>query len=344
MGDGSTDRYCRQVRFAGIGSRGQRRLGAARVALCGSGALGTSIAQGLVRAGVGFLRIIDRDCLELSNLQRQVLFDEADVAAGLPKAHAAAQKLASINSEVSVEPVAVDLDAGNIERYLGDVGLIVDGTDNFETRFLINDFAAKTARPWIFGSAVGAEGQCLPFLPGRPPCFRCLVESAPAPGTAATCETAGILGSASALVAAVQVAEALKILIGDLARVRDRLLDFDLWRNRFRELDVRGLKGEDCPVCQGRHFEFLDGGVVSQSSRLCGRQAVQIAPPRRQAVDWNAARARLEPVTPVEATRFMLRFQVEGLDVTLFPDGRAIVKGTDDIARARSVYARYVGA
>lgn len=339
------ERYSRQIRFAGIGAEGQRKLRAARVLLCGCGALGTALADGLVRAGVGFLRIVDRDVLELNNLQRQHLFDEDDFAAGLPKAEAAARKLRRINSEVEIDGIVADLDYRNIRSLAEGAALVLDGTDNFETRFLVNDYCVSTGTPWVFGACLGAQGQTMTIVPGRTPCYRCVVESAPPPGSTPTCESAGILASASTIVANLQLAEALKLLTGQVDRINPDYVLLDVWENTCRRLKLAGLRERsECPACKLRRFDYLSGAGGPHTTSLCGRNAVQIVPPESSPLDWPTLETRLRRIGSVQANRFLMRVAVDGFELSIFPDGRAIIKGTDDVALARSIYARYVGA
>lgn len=343
--DTELERYSRQMRFAGLGAEGQRRLLASRVTVCGCGALGTVIANGLARAGVGFLRVVDRDFIELNNLQRQLLFDEADIAANLPKAEAAVRKLRRINSAIEIEAVVTDIDHTNIHALCHDADLLLDGTDNFETRFLLNDYACKTGKPWVFGGCIGSEGQCMTILPGRTPCLRCFLESAPPAGTAPTCETAGILSSISTIIASFQVAEAIKILSGHAEHINDGFLVIDIWENTLRRLRLEGLKEQaDCPVCKHGRYDWLEGAAGTHTTRLCGRNAVQVVPPNRQAINLDSLRQRVEPYASVSGSKFMLRFTADGYEFSVFPDGRAIIKGTDDLAAARSLYSRYIGS
>jgi adenylyltransferase/sulfurtransferase len=332
------DRYSRQIRFRGIGEAGQQRLLDARVAVVGCGALGSFQAGALARAGVGFLRIIDRDYVELSNLQRQWLFDQCDVEEGLPKAIAAARKIAAINSDIAVEPVVADLTPSNIDELLGDENLILDGTDNFETRYLINDYAVNSSRPWVYGAAVGSYGIMMPVVPGKTACLRCVYPDPPA-GAQPTCETAGVLGSVTALIASLQVSEAIKILCG--AEMSRKITTVDVWHGDIRQLAQPG-PAEHCPACGRRQFPYLDGERRSPVS-LCGRNAVQIHE-RSRPLDLEDLAARLGPLGVVRANEFALRFEIPPYLLTVFPDGRAIVKGTTDIGVARSLYARYVGA
>src|SRR6478752_10345417 len=276
--DPSLERYSRQMRFGGMLEKGQRKLLESRVTLCGCGALGTVIANALVRAGVGFVRIVDRDFIENHNLQRQVLFDEADIAANLPKAEAAARKLRVVNSSVQIEAVVTDIDRTNILELSKDADIILDGTDNFEIRYLINDVSVKFNKPWVYGGSIGSHGQTMTIVPGVTPCLRCVFEAAPAPGEAGTCETAGVLGQMVNIVASFQAAEAIKLLTGRLDKVNRDLLYFDVWENVNRRIKIANLRGKvDCPCCQRRRFEWLEGEHGAQTTSLCGRNAVQVS-------------------------------------------------------------------
>lgn len=339
------DRYSRQVRFHGLKEDGQRRLMASRVTICGCGALGTVLANHLTRAGVGHIRVVDRDFIETHNLQRQILFDEQDVADNLPKAEAAARKLRAINSQVEIEPVVTDIDHTNILDLVADADLILDGTDNFETRYLINDAAIKLGKPWIFGGVIGSEGQTMTIRPGITPCIRCLIEDSPPPGMTPTCETAGVLGPAVAVIASFEAVEAIKLLSGAIDALNKELIMIDLWDWSFRRLKVANLLGKvDCPCCQRREFKWLDGELGSHTTTLCGRNAVQIATRRNQPLDFADMANRLNSLGEVRFNNFMLRFSTEGHEFTVFPDGRAIIKGTNDIAKARTLYSQFVGS
>lgn len=348
--DGSADeleRYSRQILFEKIGEEGQRRLGAARVTLIGCGALGSVQAETLVRAGVGYLRIVDRDFLELNNLQRQVLFDEEDVASNLPKAEAARRKLARINSQVTIEAEVTDANYTNIERLADGADLLADGTDNFETRFLINDLAIKSDRPWVYGAVIGATGLCMAILPGETPCLRCVFEQAPPPEMNPTCDTAGVLGPVVQLVAGMQSMEAMKILSGRREEVSRQLLNIDAWSGRFTSLNVTAAREKsNCPCCVQRRFEYLDGKLASSGSTMCGRNAVQINPPAGMRIDFERMAKKLETVAdgPVTSNRFLVRARVGELVVTVFADGRAIISGTDRVETARAAYSRYIGS
>jgi molybdopterin-synthase adenylyltransferase len=334
-----TERYSRQVLFAGIGEEGQRGLAIARVAIVGCGATGSALASLLARSGVGTLRIIDRDYVEVSNLQRQALFDEADAAESLPKAIAAAKKIAAFNSQIVVEPQVADLTPSNIEPLLEGMQVILDGTDNFETRYLINDYALKSGLPWIYAAAVGSYAVTLNILPGKTACLACLFPDPPA-GTFETCETAGILNSAVNLVASIEATEALKLIVGAENRLRRTLLSFDVWRNERAEL-VATSPRNGCRACGQRDFIHL-AGEGRPHITLCGRNSVQIHEQHRP-VDFSEMSARLKPHGAVRHNDFVLKFWREPYEMTLFPDGRAIIKGTTDTAVARSLYARFVG-
>ena len=334
------ERYSRQVLFPGVGAEGQRKLTASRITIVGCGATGSVLASLLARAGVGTIRIIDRDYVEPSNLQRQSLFDEADAAESLPKAIAAGRKIAAFNSDIVVEPHVADLTPTNIEALFDGAQLILDGTDNFETRYLINDFAVKNSLPWIYTAAVGSYGVTLNVLPGKTACLACIF-SDPPQGTFETCETAGILNSAVNLVASIAVTEAVKLLVGADDWLRHTLLSFDVWRNERAEV-VADKPRPDCHVCGQHEFSHL-AGVGRPHITLCGRNSVQIHE-RERPVDLAEMSRRLKPLGTVRHNDFVLKFWHEPYEMTLFPDGRAIIKGTTDKTIARSLYARYVGS
>lgn len=334
------ERYSRQVLFPEIGAEGQRRLQAARIAIVGCGATGSALASLLARSGVGTIRIIDRDYVEASNLQRQALFDEADAAESMPKALAAARKIAAFNSQIVVEPQVADLTPANIEPVLEGVQLILDGTDNFETRYLVNDYAVKRGVPWIYAAAVASYGVTLNILPGKTACLACVFPEPPS-GTFETCETAGILNSAVNLVASIEATEALKFLVGAETALRRTLLSFDVWRNERAEVGAASPR-PGCRTCGAREFVHL-AGETRPHITLCGRNSVQIHE-RHRPVDFGEMSARLQPHGAVRHNNFVLKFWHEPYEMTLFPDGRAIIKGTSDTAVARSLYARYVGS
>ena len=334
------ERYSRQVLFREIGVEGQRKLTASHIAIVGCGATGSALASLLARAGVGTIRIIDRDYVEPSNLQRQSLFDEADAAESLPKAIAAARKIAAFNSEIVIEPRVADLTPANIEVLLEGVQLILDGTDNFETRYLINDFAVKNSLPWIYTAAVGSYGVTMNVLPGKTACLACIF-SDPPQGTFETCETAGILNSAVNLAASIAATEAIKLLVGADHWLRRTLLSFDEWRNERAEVAADQPR-VGCRTCGEHQFPHL-AGEGRPHITLCGRNSVQIHE-RHRPVDLAQMSERLKPHGTVRHNDFVLKFWQEPYEMTLFPDGRAIIKGTTDQAVARSLYARYVGS
>jgi adenylyltransferase/sulfurtransferase len=335
-------RYSRQVLFSGIGSEGQARIMAARVVLVGCGALGAVQAALLVRAGVGTLRIIDRDFVEESNLQRQILFDEEDVRAILPKAVAAEKKLRSVNSLAKVEGLVEDVNASSVDRLLGGFDLIVDASDNFDARFLVNDYAVKNRIPWVYGACVGSYGLTFPVLPGESACLRCVFESAPPAGASPSCDTAGVIGPIVAVIAGMQVAEALKLLSGRRDRVDRRITTIDLWDNTSERVELPPPH-PDCPCCGRHEFPYLEGTLGADVTTLCGRNSVQIRRREGTHIDLDDLARRLGPVGRLEQNRFLLRAVIDGYQLTVFADGRAIISGTYDTAIAKSLYARYIG-
>jgi molybdopterin/thiamine biosynthesis adenylyltransferase len=342
VNDSLQEKYSRQVLFAGIGPEGQQRLLASRAAIVGCGAIGAAAANLLVRAGVGYLRIIDRDFVEPSNLQRQTLFDESDALNILPKAVAAERKLRSINSSVAVEGVVADLSPRNVEALLSGVDLVLDGTDNFETRFLLNDLAVKSTRPWIYAAGVASYGLTMTIRPGATACLACLLESGTAAqGLEETCDTIGVLGPIINLIASLQVAEALKLLSGHPEALHGRLLSCDVWTGRMQSIGV--ARHPECRACSQRDFAYLAGEAQPRIT-MCGRDSVQIHE-RARALDLSVLQARLKSlVDDIRQNDFLLRFRIASYEMTVFADGRAILKGTKDPAVARSLYARYIGA
>jgi len=334
------ERYSRQMLFRGIGEAGQKKLLASRVAIVGCGATGSALASLLARAGVGTLRIVDRDYVEPSNLQRQTLFDESDAEQSLPKAIAAARRIASFNSQIVVEPKVADLTPDNVEGLLEGVQLILDGTDNFETRYLLNDYAVQAGSPWIYAAAVGSYGVTLNVLPGKSACLACMFPESPR-GMVETCETSGILNSAVNVVASIAATEALKMLVGAEERVRRTLLSWDVWFNERAEIAADAPR-IGCQACGERDFVHLSGEGRPHIT-LCGRNSVQIHE-RHRPIDFGELQTRLEPHGTVRHNDFILKFWHEPYEMTLFPDGRAIIKGTTDTGVARSLYARYVGS
>jgi len=336
----SDSRYSRQIRFMPWGEQGQARIGAARVAIVGCGALGTVQAELLTRAGVGLLRIIDRDLVEVSNLQRQFLFSEADAEEGTPKAVAAARRLGQINSEVTLEPMVADLSPSNAADLLENIDLILDATDNFETRYLINDFSVRENIPWIYGAAVGSYGLKMRVGPGVTACLKCVYPEPPQ-GAQPTCETAGVLGTITATIAALQVADAMRILCVSEKIAAATITTVDVWTGEIRQIAAPS-RDPDCACCIHHRFVHLDGLRRAPIS-LCGRNAVQIHE-RARPLDLSDLAKRLGRLAPVRSNEFALRVNLEAYELMIFPDGRAIIKGTTDVGIARSLYARYVGA
>ncbi len=356
-------RYHRQIILHEIGLPGQERLLGSHAAVIGCGALGSCIADSLARAGVGRLTIVDRDLLELTNLQRQVLYDEQDLAEALPKAEAARRRLARINSTIAVNSVVDDVNPSNVEAIVGDAQVIVDGLDNFETRYLLNDVSVKRGIPYVYGGAVATHGMTAAFLPhaspaGRPPrewdnhagpCLRCLFDAAPPAGTSLTCDTAGVLGPIVGVIANMQAAEAIKILAGRFDAVSRSLTTIDLWHGEHQRLNIAGAyRAGECLCCGQGKFEHLCGEFAGATASLCGREAVQIVPRTTSKIDFALLAARLEAHGKVEHNRFLLRAHVRDsagpIDLTVFANGRAIIKGTSRPEVARGIYAKYVGS
>jgi len=333
------DRYSRQVLFPGIGAEGQQRLAESHAVIAGCGALGCAQAMLLARAGIGRLTLIDRDYVERSNLQRQILFDECDAAAALPKAIAAQRRLAAINSGIEIRAIVEDLDVRNIAELFEGAGLILDATDNFETRYLINDWCVQNSVPWIYGAAVGSYGISMPVLPARGACFRCIYPSPPM-GDQPTCETAGVLNPVTTAVGALQAANGLKLLSGHGADLELRIVTLDVWTGAFRSI-AQPPRDPDCPCCGQHDFAYLERSRRAPVS-LCGRNAVQIHD-RSRPLDLAQLKVKLGRLGDVRANEFALRFTVEAYDLTIFPDGRAIIKGTTDVGIARGLYSRYIG-
>ena len=338
----TTDRYSRQILFSGIGREGQSRLARSRILIVGCGALGTAQAESLARAGVGTLRIVDRDFIEFSNLQRQTMFTESDAAERLPKVVAAANHLCEINSDIALEPEIADVNYSNIERLISDCDLVIDGTDNFATRYLINDACVKHGVNWIYGAAVGSYGVTMTIRPEQTPCLRCIFPEPPPAAGAPTCDTAGVIMPIINIVAATQVTEALKLLVGKIETLHGSLMQFDVWMNEWRRIAV-GEANPDCVTCGQRKFETLETESAEFAAVLCGRHAVQISPSHPVRVDLSELRKRLSTAGEVKANDYLLRFRTGEFEMTVFQDARSIIRGTDDIATARSLYAKYVG-
>lgn len=337
------DRYSRQILFREIGREGQEKLLRSRVLLVGCGALGASHAEMLARAGVGKLRIVDRDFVEFTNLQRQTLFKESDAAERLPKAIAAKTRIAEINSSTQVEATVADVNNSNIEALIDGCDLVLDGTDNFQVRYLLNDACVKNGVTWIYGAAVSSYGTTMTIIPGKTPCLRCIFDAIPDAGSSPTCDTAGVIMPIIATVSATQIAEALKILVGDLDSLHGSLLQFDVWANDRQRIKL-AEPNPDCKCCGLHDFEFLDAESQEFSAVLCGRNAVQIAPPKPISMDLPSLAERLKSIADVKQNEYLVRLSADGHEMTVFADGRAIIKGTDDISAARSLYARFIGA
>lgn len=335
-------RYSRQILFPGIGREGQERICAATVLIVGCGALGSAQAEALSRAGVGTLRIADRDFVEASNLQRQTMFTEADARDRLPKAIACANRIAEINSEVTVQPEVTDVNASNIETLIAGCDLVLDGTDNFATRYLINDACVKQNLPWIYGAAVSANGVTMTVIPHETPCLRCIFPDAPPAGSAPTCDTAGVIMPIITLVVSWQVTEAMKLLTGQRDQLHHSLMQFDLWRNDVRRINL-SQPDPECRTCGLGQYDNLSADNAEFAAVLCGRDAVQISPPVAGQLDLTSLAERLRPLGQVKANDYLVRFSAGEHELTIFRDGRAIIRGVDDITQARSLYARYVG-
>ncbi len=334
-------RYGRQILFPALGEAGQRRLLDARVAIVGCGAIGSVIANHLARAGIGRLRLVDRDFVELNNLHRQALFDEDDVAQALPKAVAAARKLRQINSQIAIEEVVADVSPGNVLGLIQDADLVMDGTDNMETRYLLNDACVRLGKPWVYAGVVASYGMTMTIVPHRTACLRCVMPEPPAPGTLATCDTAGVLGPAVAVIASIAAGEALKWLAG-MGEVNRGMLHFDLMDNRLEQF-ASGGPHPDCPTCGQGEYTFLSAEVGTHSVALCGRNAVQVSVAGAPPLDLARLACTLQSIGRARVTPYLLRAEVDGYEFTIFPDGRAIIKGIDDPAVARALYARYIG-
>jgi adenylyltransferase/sulfurtransferase len=334
------DRYSRQELLEVLGESGQRRLSSSSVLVAGCGALGSVMASILTRAGIGRIAIVDRDVPERSNLQRQILYDENDVETGTPKAEAAARRLREVNSSIEITGHVVDLNPKNVEGLVANADIVLDGTDNFETRYLINDACIKAGIPWVYGGVIGTSGMTMTILPGSGPCLRCLLPSSPTPGSLPTCESQGILATAPAVIASVQATEAIKLLSG--AEPSAGLLSIDLWTRSFKIIKVAAA--EDCPACRRGSFDFLEGRESSWTTTMCGRTSVQIMPPGDSSLSLERLSKSLAPSGKVMFNGYLIRFFVKDYEMILFPDGRAIVKGMADAATARSLYAKHVGA
>lgn len=336
------ERYSRQILFDGIGEAGQSRLLASRALIVGCGALGSAQAESLARAGVGKLRIADRDFVEASNLQRQTMFTEADARDRLPKAVAAAGHISEINSDIQTEVEVVDVNHSNVERLIEGCDIVLDGTDNFATRYLLNDACIKHEVSWIYGAAVGSYGITMSIRPHQTPCLRCVFEEAPPAASAPTCETAGVIMPIISVVASVQVTEAIKMLTGHYDQLHNSLMQFDVWRNEWRKINPGG-RAPECPTCALHRFDTLAAESNEFAAALCGRNAVQISPPSPTKVDLASLADRLRGAGEVKYNEYLLRFKVGEFELTVFKDARAIIRGTDELATARTLYAKYIG-
>ncbi len=338
------DRYSRQTLFKHIGEERQKILMNSSAVVIGCGALGTVSSNYLTRAGIGQIRIIDRDFIEENNLQRQILFDENDISDNLPKAIAAQRKLKEVNSRVKVEGIVTDANYSNIDELTKDVDIIIDGTDNFETRFLINDFCVKNSVPWVYGACIGSRGVVMDIIPSRTPCLRCVFETMPQIGSFPTCDTAGVIGPIAGIIASFQVTEAIKILTSDYASVNKALLEIDVWNANFRQIDISGLKDiNNCQTCKLHNYEFLDAEAGTMTTFLCGKNAVQVMSRNIGNIDLRQLEQRLGSIADISCSAFMLKFKVKDHSFTVFADGRAIITGTADSSTAKSLYSKYLG-
>lgn len=336
------ERYSRQILFREIGKVGQEKLLNSRVLLVGCGALGASHAEILARAGVGFLRIVDRDFVEFSNLQRQTLYSESDAKERLPKVVAAQNRIKEINSEIEVEAIVADVNHSNIENLIKDCDLILDGTDNFQIRYLLNDACVKHSKTWIYGAAVSSYGATMTIFPNETPCLRCIFEEMPSAGSSPTCDTAGVIQPIISSVSAIQTTEALKVLTGNFDKLHKSLIQIDVWQNDWRKIKL-GLPNKDCECCARANFEFLEAESSEFSAVLCGRNAVQIAPPKASQIDLQNLSDKLKNLGEIKLNEYLLRLTIDDYELTVFRDARAIIRGTDDISTARSIYAKYIG-
>ena len=335
------NRYSRQILYPGIGEAGQQRIQNSRVVVIGCGALGTVSSEMLCRAGIGNVSLIDRDFVEESNLQRQTLFTEEDARQYMPKAVAAERALRAVNSEIEVKGIVEDVTFRNIEEFCRNSQIIIDGTDNFETRYLLNDYSIKQGVPWIYGACLGSYGIAFAFRPQATACLQCLFEQPPETGSVETCDTAGILAPVVHAVAAYQVAQTMKLLVG--GDPAGEMLRVDVWENEWRLVPVSKARNEACPCCGSREFRFLEGKERDRLTRLCGRDAVQVYPGRPTRLDFEEISRRLKKSGKVDFNEYMMRIRINGYEIALFPDGRSIIKGTDDFSEARAIYAKYIG-
>jgi adenylyltransferase/sulfurtransferase len=333
------ERYSRQILLREIGEEGQRRLLDSTVAIIGCGAIGSVVANNLTRAGIGRILIVDRDFVEMNNLQRQMLFDEDDI--GTPKAIAAAEKLRRVNSDVEIEAIVKDLNHTNAEKIMSGMDLVLDGTDNMQTRFLINDLCVKNETPWIYAGAVGTEGMTMTIIPGRTPCLRCFLHDLPEPGSLQTCDTVGVLNTITSIIASIESTEAIRILVGNTTNAGGTLVIYDAWSNSFERIMV--MRGKECRCCVEHEFDFLNAEKEEIITSLCGRNAIQITPADAKEISLYDMAQKLERIGEVRYNKFILIFKTGREEISIFKDGRAIIRGTDDEKVARSLYARYIG-
>jgi molybdopterin-synthase adenylyltransferase len=337
-------RYQRQYLFQKIGEEGQRKISASRITIVGCGALGTVLINTLARAGVGFIRVIDRDFIELNNLQRQVLFTEEHIRKNLPKAVAAERQIKKINSQIEIEAVVSDVNFTNVERFIKDVHLVLDGTDNFETRFLLNDACVKLKKPWVYSAVVGSHGLSMNIIPNQTACLRCVFEAAPPPELTPTCDTAGIIAPASIIIASLAATEALKFLSGNHKDLSKTLYSYDVWTREVKNFKLEGLRdATECPTCKLGKFEYLSGESAPKTTSLCGRNAVQVTRPDEVKLDFKELASRFEKIGEAKFNPFLFQAKVDDYEFTVFPDGRAIIKGTNDPAQAKTIYSKYIG-
>ncbi|HRH43189.1 MAG TPA: ThiF family adenylyltransferase [Pyrinomonadaceae bacterium] len=335
-------RYSRQILFNQIGKTGQAKLLNSHVLLIGCGALGAAHAETLTRAGVGKLRVVDRDFVEFTNLQRQTLYKEQDAVERIPKAIAAKNRIAEINSEIKVEAIVADVNQNNIEDLIKDCDLVLDGTDNFSVRYLVNEACVKHSKPWIYGAAVSSYGTSMTIRPNETPCLRCIFEEMPSAGSAPTCDTAGVIMPIISSISAIQTTEALKILTGNLDQLHKSLIQIDVWQSDWRKIKL-SAPNPDCETCGKRNFELLKGDSQEFFTTLCGRDAVQISAPKPTKIDLVKLAEKLKNLGEIKQNEYLVRFTVDNFEITVFQDARAIIKGTDDLTTARSVYAKYIG-
>jgi molybdopterin-synthase adenylyltransferase len=338
-----TNRYLKQILLEEIGEEGQKMLNDSSAVVAGCGALGSVISNGLVRCGVGRVTIVDRDFIELDNLPRQMLFDEEDIKRGLPKAIAAAEKLRHINSEITIEPVVADLTAENIEKIIRGADIVLDGTDNFETRFLINDACVKLGIPWIYGGVVATYGMSFSIIPGETPCLRCFINELPGPGSTPTCHTVGVLGTAVNMVGSIEITEGLKILLGKCDSLIKKLAYIDVWQGIWNLYDIK-KDANPCSVCDDRKFSFLDQKKGTTLTSLRGQNAIQVSPPVSAGVSFRDLALRLQPHGEVSYNDYMLKFTIKPYEFTVFHDGRTIIKGITDESEAKNLFSKYIGA